>query len=133
MKKLLLVLFLISVITMTAFGVGGTYTTNDMFYLPAYGAYGTDEYNEYNTYMEIADNAIKANTDKDLSLYYLKTAIDTQGEVETIWGVTLSTDTERNILTNLTNAVDSPCVVTGGVVSEGTDTGTFKVTAITEA
>jgi len=32
--------------------------------------------------------------DGDLDLYYLKTAIDTQGEVETIWGVTLATDTE---------------------------------------
>jgi len=29
-----------------------------------------------------------------LADYYLKTAIDSQGEVETIWGVTLATDTE---------------------------------------
>lgn len=41
----------------------------------------------------------KAELGLDLSLYYLKTAIDTQGEVETIWGVTLSTDAERNALT----------------------------------
>lgn len=32
--------------------------------------------------------------DGDLADYYLKTAIDTQGEVETIWGVTLATDAE---------------------------------------
>jgi len=32
--------------------------------------------------------------DSDLDLYYLKTAIDTQGEVETIWGATLCTDSE---------------------------------------
>ena len=98
-KKILLILFLMNVITMTTFAVGGTYTTNDMFYLPAYGAYGTDEFDEYNTYMEIADNAIKANTDKDLSLYYLKTAIDTQGEMETIWGISIATDTELAALT----------------------------------
>lgn len=30
----------------------------------------------------------------DLSLYYLKTEINTQGKLETIWGVTLATDTE---------------------------------------
>ncbi|MBA7558180.1 hypothetical protein ES705_50973 [subsurface metagenome] len=30
----------------------------------------------------------------DLDLYYLKTAIDTQGEVEGIWGTTLATDAE---------------------------------------
>jgi hypothetical protein len=41
----------------------------------------------------------KAELGLDLSLYYLKTAIDAQVEVETIWGVTLSTDAERNALT----------------------------------
>ncbi|GAI98008.1 unnamed protein product, partial [marine sediment metagenome] len=35
----------------------------------------------------------------DLSLYYLKTAIDTQGEVETLWDVTLATDIELAALT----------------------------------
>jgi len=43
------------------------------------------------------------------------------------------TDLDIDDLENLTNAVDSPCIVTGGVVSEGTNAGTFKVTAITEA
>jgi len=42
-------------------------------------------------------------------------------------------DLDVDDLENLTNAVDSPCIVTGGVVSEGTNAGTFKVTAITEA
>ncbi|MEA1939746.1 MAG: hypothetical protein U9N03_03680, partial [Candidatus Caldatribacteriota bacterium] len=61
MKKLILILLLIIGIISPAFAVGGTYTTNDMFYLPAYGAYGTDEFDEYNAYMETADNAIKDN------------------------------------------------------------------------
>ncbi len=37
---------------------------------------------------------VRSDLDIDLALYYLKTAIDTQGEVEDIWGVTLSTDAE---------------------------------------
>ena len=41
----------------------------------------------------------KAELGLDLSLYYLKTAIDTQGKVETIWSVTLATDTELAALT----------------------------------
>jgi len=36
-------------------------------------------------------------------------------------------------LENVTNALDSAGIVTGGVVSEGSTAGTFKVTAITEA
>jgi len=36
-------------------------------------------------------------------------------------------------LENVTNALDSPCIVTGGEVGEGTNAGTFKVNAITEA
>jgi len=142
-----------------------------------------------------------------LTDYYLKTAIDTQGEMETIWGVTLlnditgesigdlfdvdltdiadgkilkynsttskfeceddtgggnvstsgtpvqydyarfvnstdiegrsyaetKTDLDVDDLENITNAMDSAGIVTGGVVSEGTNAGTFKVTAITEA
>jgi len=42
-------------------------------------------------------------------------------------------DLDVDDLENLTNAVDSSCIVTGGVVSEGTNAGTFKVSAITEA
>jgi len=61
MKKLILILLLISVFTITAFGLSGTYTTNEFFYMPGYGSYGSLEFAEYNKYMEIADNAIKAN------------------------------------------------------------------------
>jgi len=43
------------------------------------------------------------------------------------------TDLDVDDLENVTNAMDSPGIVTGGVVSEGTNAGTFKVTAITEA
>jgi len=93
MKKLILVLALICMIAIPVFAVGGTYTTNGYFYMPAFGAYGTAELNEYNTYMQIADTQIEANktgiADIDLSLYYLKTEIDTQGEMETIWDVLL--------------------------------------------
>jgi len=42
-------------------------------------------------------------------------------------------DLDVDDLEDLTNAVDSSCIVTGGVVSEGTNAGTFKVSAITEA
>jgi len=130
--------------------------------------------------------SIKAYADTLHALQYLKTEIDTQAEVETIWGVTLATDSELAALTysdvgaqqaddaltslsgltyvspsfieltandtytvrtlsetktdldvddleNVTNAMDSSGIVTGGVVSEGTNAGTFKVTAITEA
>jgi len=61
MKKIITILLLISLITITAFGLTGTYTTNGYFYMPGYGEYGTDAFDEYETYMEIADNAIKAN------------------------------------------------------------------------
>ena len=61
MKRILLVLALILMITMNVFGLSGTYTSNDFFYLPLYGAYGSDEYAAYNAAMEVADNAIKDN------------------------------------------------------------------------
>jgi len=37
----------------------------------------------------------------DLTLYYLKTAIDTQGEVENIWGVSLANDSELHTILTL--------------------------------
>ncbi|MBA7579870.1 hypothetical protein ES708_21750 [subsurface metagenome] len=90
-------------IVFPVFGQTGSYTTNKYFYLPEYGAYGTDEYNEYNLYMQKADTQIEANktgiANIDLSLYYLKTEINSLSEMETIWEVTLSTDAERNALT----------------------------------
>ena len=43
------------------FSQTGTYTTNEYFYLPEYGAYGTDEYDEYNIYMQVADTQIESN------------------------------------------------------------------------
>ena len=48
----------------------------------------------------------------DLSLYYLKTEIDTQGKVETIWGVTLATDAELAAL-EFTDLTDTPANYTG--------------------
>ena len=63
MKRILLILALIFMFILPVFGQTGDYTSNDFFYLPEYGAYGTDEYDEYNAYMEIADNQIKANKD----------------------------------------------------------------------
>lgn len=43
--------------------------------------------------------SIKAYADTLHALQYLKTEVDTQGEVETIWGITLATDTELGNLT----------------------------------
>jgi len=78
---------------LNTFAQTGDYTTNGYFYLPEYGSGGTDEYDEFNAYLEIADTQIEANKD-GLTLRYLKTDIDTQGKVETIWGVTLANDSE---------------------------------------
>jgi hypothetical protein len=39
-------------------------------------------------------NGVTSNIQDQFALYYLKTQIDTQGEMETIWGVTLATDSE---------------------------------------
>lgn len=61
MKKILLILALISMLTMSVFALTGTYTTNEYFYLPGYGEYGSDAFDEYETYMEVADNQIEAN------------------------------------------------------------------------
>ena len=61
MKKILLILFLISAITLTAFGLIGTYTTNGYFYMPGYGEYGTDAFDEYEAYMQTADTQIESN------------------------------------------------------------------------
>ena len=101
MKRILLILTLILMISMNAFGLSGTYTSNSFFYLPGYGSYGTDEFAAYNAYMEIADNAIKDNEtaiasilSTSLPLYYLKTEINTQAKIEAIWGVTLANDDE---------------------------------------
>ena len=62
-RKLILILVLIGVLTIPAFGVTGTYSPNDLFYKPSYGEYGVDAFNEYETYIDIADAAIKANKD----------------------------------------------------------------------
>jgi len=43
------------------------------------------------------------------------------------------TDLDVDDLENVTNAMDSSGIVTGGVVTTGSTAGTFKVTAITEA
>lgn len=39
----------------------GTYTTNEYFYLPAYGEFGEEAFDEYNLYMQKADTQIQAN------------------------------------------------------------------------
>ena len=62
----------------------------------------------------------------DLSLYYLKTEIDSQGEMETIWSVTLATDTELAALTysdvgaiqDAVNTIDSGKYVDGSIDHE---------------
>ena len=48
----------------------------------------------------------KAELGLDLSLYYLKTSIDTQGEVETIWGVSLVNDGDLDLY-YLKTAIDT--------------------------
>jgi len=97
-RKIILSIILICMLVLPVSALTGTTTTHGYFYLPAYGAYGLAEYNEYNAYMEIADNQIEANknniADIDLSLYYLKTEIDSQSEMETIWGVSLVNDSD---------------------------------------
>lgn len=61
-KKIILILALIGVIVLIAYGaLSGTYTTNGYFYLPGYGEYGIEAFNEYNAYMQIADTQIEAN------------------------------------------------------------------------
>ena len=62
MKKLLLILALIGVIVLTAYGaLSGTYTSHNLIYRPGYGSYGLEEFNEFNTYQEILDNQVWAN------------------------------------------------------------------------
>ena len=61
MKKIILILFLISMVAGTVFALSGTYTENLYFYLPGYGSYGTNEFDEYETYMQVADTQIEAN------------------------------------------------------------------------
>jgi len=40
-------------------------------------------------------------------------------------------DTELSSLRDVSSAADSPMIITGGEISEGTDAGTFKVAALT--
>ena len=92
-KKILLIITLIFLIALNVFAQTGSYTSHDIFYLPLYGAYGTDEYDQYNTYMEIADQLIWGNkTDieaieadylvsADLTDYYTKLEIDAFGYI----------------------------------------------------
>jgi len=103
-KKIVLILILISLIIFPVLSQTGSYTTNGYFYLPEYGSGGIDEYNEYNAYMQIADTQIEANKD-GLDLRYLKTDTDTQGEMETIWGVTLTNDSENEAIVRTTGDV----------------------------
>ena len=96
-KKIILILALICIIVLTAYGaLSGTYTTNGYFYRPGYGSYGLEEYNAYNAAMQVADTQIEANKGT-FGSYYLKTEIDTQGEVEAIWGVLLVNDGDLDL------------------------------------
>ena len=92
-KKIILILTLLSLITITAFGLTGELSPNSFFYKPGYGEFGEAAYNQYNTYIDVADAAIEANKDA-FGSYYLKTAIDTLGECETIWSKDVTDSTE---------------------------------------
>jgi len=111
MKKILLILALVCMIVLPVFGQTGTYTTHNLFYLPDYGAYGLTEYNEYNDYMEITDAQIWENktdiAEVDLSLYYLKTEINTLLKVETIYGVNII-DSDELAALKFTDLTDTP-------------------------
>ena len=90
-KKLITIIILLSLITITAFGLTGELSPNSLFYKPGYGEYGEEAYNQYNTYIDIADAAITANATA-FDLYYLITQINTQAKMEAIWGVALVND-----------------------------------------
>ena len=61
--------------------------------------------------------------------YYLQTAIDTQGEVETIWGTTLATDTE--LANNISGVFD--VTVNTTTTFSGDVTGTYDAINIVNA
>lgn len=76
------------------------------------------------------------NAVSDLSNYYLKTEIDTQGEVETIWGVSLATDGElsdglaaQDACSEITGCVES--AITGSSPTITTPTLTLSTSATT--
>ena len=99
-KKILLIIALIFLMALNVFAQTGSYTSHDIFYLPLYGAYGTDEYDQYNTYMEIADQLIWDNKTAieaieadylvaaDLTGYYTKLEIDAFGYITDAEAVT---------------------------------------------
>jgi len=68
---------------------GGTVTTSGTPVIYDYARFTDTTTIEGRSYTEV-----KSDLGIDLSLYYLKTEVDTQGEVETIWGATLCTDAE---------------------------------------
>jgi len=102
MKKLLNTALSIILTVLLVFTVvwaqTGSYTTNNYFYLPEYGAYGTDEYDAYNAAMEVADNQIQSNKESietieadylvaaDLTGYYTKLEIDAFGYISDLSG-----------------------------------------------
>ena len=129
LKKIILILALMYMIVFPVFGQTGTYTSHNLFYLPEYGAYGLTEYNAYNEYMEIADNQIWANKTAiygiDLSLYYLKTEINTQEKVEDIWGVTLLNNITSESIGDLSN-VDLTDLADGKILKYNNSTSKFE-------
>lgn len=60
-KNVIITLLLIAVLIFGGYAQDGTYTTNDYFYRPLFGASGITEFDEFNAYLEIADNQIEAN------------------------------------------------------------------------
>lgn len=86
MKKLITILLLISLITITAFGLTGELSPNSLFYKPGYGEFGESAYNQYNTYIDIADAQIEAN----------RTAISDEN-IEDIAGAMSTSNTETFI------------------------------------
>jgi hypothetical protein len=123
-KKIILTIIILLLFTLSIFGQTGTVSLNGYFYKPLYGAFGILEYNTYNTYIDIADTQIEANKDAiagmDLSLYYLKTQIDTEAEMEAIWGVNIATTANKLSAFAATTSAEL-----AGVISD--ETGTDKL------
>lgn len=83
MRKILPIIMIIMFVTIFAYSQTGNYTSHNIFYLPKFGASGTNEYNEYNTYMEKADGLIWGNKtaiealQSSLSNYVLTSTLNT--------------------------------------------------------
>ena len=102
--------------------LGGTETLITVTYDDAGNAINFIVNNDLSLYSN-ATSAFITKAVGDLTYYYLKTQIDTQGEMETIWSVTLCTDAELAAFTGTTN------IVTLGTIG----TGVWQGTAVADA